>query len=77
MQKITSKTKKVSVRLSQNVMPVHYAITLKPDLESHTFSGHETITISLLAPTKKIALHSKDLLIKNVSVIFGKNNISK
>ena len=76
MQKITSKTKKVSVRLSQNVMPVHYAITLKPDLESHTFSGHETITISLLAPTKKIALHSKDLLIKNVSVIFGKNNIS-
>ena len=76
MPKITSKTKKVSVRLSQNVLPIHYAITLKPDLDAHTFSGHETITISLLKPTKKISLHSKDLSIKAVSVIFAKNNLS-
>ncbi len=66
---------KKSVRLSANVIPIHYAITLKPDLESHVFSGHETVTISILKPTKNITLHSKELAIKSAKVIFGKNNL--
>ena len=70
-----TKTKKVSVRLGSQVVPVHYVITLKPDIEAHTFSGHETVTVSLATPTKKITLHSKDLNIKTANIIFGKNNI--
>ena len=69
------KSKKVSVRLLTDVKPIHYAITLKPDLEAHIFSGHETITISLSKPTKKITLHSKELSINSANIIFGKNNI--
>ena len=69
------KSKHVSVRLVSDVLPSHYAITLKPDLESNTFSGHETITISLIKPLKKITLHSKELSIKTANIIFGKNNV--
>ena len=73
--KKNTKSKNKSVRLVSHITPIHYAITLKPDLESHIFSGHETITISLDKPTKNITLHSKDLSIKTANVIFGKNNI--
>ena len=75
MEKNIQKEKKLSVRLPSNAVPIHYAITLKPDMESRTFYGHETISISLKKQTKKITLHSKELAIKSASVIFGKNNI--
>jgi puromycin-sensitive aminopeptidase len=74
MKKKIQKNKKEGVRLVSTVLPIHYAITLKPDLESHTFSGHETVSVSVLKPTKKIVLHSKELSIKSVHIIFGKNN---
>jgi aminopeptidase N len=48
-------------RLSKDVIPVEYTITLKPDLEAHVFEGEETITLSVIKPTKTITLHSKDL----------------
>ncbi len=67
--------KKQSVRLIKDVLPVHYALTLKPDLEACTFSGQETITISISKPLSKISIHSKDLSIKSANIIFGKNNI--
>ena len=67
--------KKTFSRLPAHVVPIHYAITLKPDLESHVFSGHETITVSLSKPSKTITLHSRDLVIKSVAAIVGKNKI--
>lgn len=53
--------KSIFKRLSKDVIPVDYTITLKPDLEAHVFEGEETITIRVLKPTKTITLHSKDL----------------
>ncbi len=52
---------KQSVRLSKNVIPKSYHIELKPDLENFTFSGIETIKLSVLKPTKIITLHSKEI----------------
>lgn len=48
-------------RLSKNILPVTYTITLKPDLEAHVFEGEEVVTLSITKPTKTITLHSKDL----------------
>ena len=75
MKKGNSKNKKVSVRLVPHVTPIHYALTIKPDLEAHTFSGHETITISIQKPSIKLSLHSKELSIKTANIIFGKNSV--
>ena len=75
LKKNNQKNKKVSLRLPTDVTPIHYAITIKPDLESRTFAGHETITIALDKPTKKITLHSTELAIKTAHIIFGKQNI--
>jgi hypothetical protein len=43
--------KKKSIRLSKDVVPVHYTIKLCPDLEAHLFSGTETISIILKKDT--------------------------
>lgn len=67
-----SKKKQIqSVRLSRHVLPESYRITLKPDLESFTFSGEEIINISVLKPAKSIVLHAKELDIVTAEVILS------
>ncbi len=65
---------KKSVRLSKDVLPVRYAITLKPDLEAFTFSGEEQIRIILKKPVKKITLHSAELEILSAELATGKKS---
>ena len=70
--------KKKSVRLSKNVIPLKYEIELKPDLENFTFSGKETISVSILPArrslgadgqkTRTITLHSKEIEIDTVNI---------
>ncbi len=67
-----SKSKPKSIRLSKDVIPVHYTITLAPDLEAHVFSGTETIDIQVKKNTKNITIHSKDLELFDVSIKQGK-----
>ncbi len=64
-----------NVRLSPDIKPLHYALTLKPDLESSLFEGEEIIHLFLAKPTKTITLHSKDLDIESVQVIVDKEGI--
>ena len=64
--------KKKSIRLSKDVVPVHYTIKLCPDLEAHLFSGTETISIILKKDTKDITLHAKDIELFDVSITQGK-----
>lgn len=63
---------KNKVRLSKDIIPLNYELTLQPDLENFSFEGFETITISISKPTKVITLHSKDLEIDTVSVEINK-----
>jgi puromycin-sensitive aminopeptidase len=60
--------KKKSIRLSKDIYPTHYELTLKPDLEAFIFSGKEIINIVILKETKKIVLHSKDIDIETVKI---------
>lgn len=71
VKKIT-KSKKKSVRLSSDVVPIHYTITLIPDLEAHVFSGTEHIDITLKKASNKIIIHAKELELFDISIKQGK-----
>ena len=48
-------------RLPPTVRPVHYDITLTPDLNSFTFHGEETIGLELSAPASSITINVTDM----------------
>jgi aminopeptidase N len=48
-------------RLPEGVTPQHYSLTLTPDLGKATFSGEETIDITLLKPASSITLNAAEL----------------
>jgi aminopeptidase N len=54
-------------RLPTNVVPINYAITLKPNLKSFTFSGTETISVKVNEETKQILLNANELQISSAS----------
>lgn len=70
---MTKNIKKKSVRLSKNIFPISYDLRIKPDLESFTFSGNETIKLKINKDTKSITLHSKDIDIKTAKIANNKN----
>uniref|UniRef100_A0A9J8C0U7 Aminopeptidase n=2 Tax=Cyprinus carpio TaxID=7962 RepID=A0A9J8C0U7_CYPCA len=49
------------LRLPCSVHPVHYNITLHPDLTIMTFQGSVSILVQVLNETKNIVLHSSDM----------------
>ena len=50
-------------RLPPEVVPVHYDIRVDPDAEHLVFSGSETVTVSVLRPTRTIVMNATDLAI--------------
>lgn len=64
-----------NVRLAKSVFPKTYHIELKPDLENFTFSGVETIKLSVSKPTKVLTLHSKEIEISTADIMIGKDKI--
>ncbi|MDP2788859.1 MAG: M1 family metallopeptidase, partial [bacterium] len=64
-----------NVRLSKNVVPIEYDLQLHPDLENFTFEGIETITLSLLKPTKSLTLHSKEIEIITAEILVARKKV--
>jgi aminopeptidase N/puromycin-sensitive aminopeptidase len=58
-------------RLPQTVRPTHYALALTPDLKAATFTGVETIDVTLAEPTDRITLNAIELELKSVIVTAG------
>jgi aminopeptidase N/puromycin-sensitive aminopeptidase len=48
-------------RLPGGVHPEHYSLTLTPDLKAATFTGTETIDLTLDAPSKTITLNAAEI----------------
>jgi aminopeptidase N len=56
-------------RLSSNVLPEHYALHLTPDLKSATFTGDETIDVTLAQPSNTITLNAIELKLTSVKAV--------
>src|SRR6476646_8628267 len=55
-------------RLPTTVRPQHYALTLTPDLNAATFTGSETIDVTLAEPANSITLNAHDLNFHSVAI---------
>ena len=55
-------------KLPKNVVPVHYAIDVKPDMASLTLSGVETVDIEVREPTARIVLNAVNTTFDAVTI---------
>lgn len=72
---MATKSKKISSRLTKDVLPKHYQLSVHPDLDSFTFAATEIITIELSKATKSLTLHSKDIEILSAFWERGKQEL--
>ena len=57
--------KKNPYRLSRDVEPIAYHLTLNPNLANFTFAGEETVEVEVKRPTRQITLHALDLKVES------------
>ena len=55
-------------RLPQTVIPTHYTLSLSPDLQAATFSGVESIDVTLTEPTDHITLNAIEITFQSVTI---------
>lgn len=59
----------VSKNLLSHVVPNHYELTIKPDIDNFTFSGNETIEIKILQKTNQIVFNCLDIEIQSAKLV--------
>ncbi|XP_056457704.1 leucyl-cystinyl aminopeptidase isoform X1 [Gadus chalcogrammus] len=59
------------LRLPASVRPVHYDLTVNPDLDAMTFTGRAVISMAVLHATKRIVLHAADLTVTKATFQLG------
>lgn len=55
-------------RLPTDVTPQHYSLTLEPDLKAATFTGKETIDVTLAQPSTSITLNAAQITFQSVTI---------
>jgi aminopeptidase N/puromycin-sensitive aminopeptidase len=58
-------------RLPKTVLPEHYTLALTPDLKAATFTGDETIDVTLTEASKTITLNALEIAFKTVTATAG------
>ncbi len=58
-------------RLPTTVVPTHYSLVLTPDLKAATFSGVESIDVTLLHPAQSITLNAIEIAFQSVAIESG------
>jgi aminopeptidase N len=67
----------VAQRLPTNVRPDHYTLRLTPDIDKATFSGEETIDVTLARPAESITLNAVEVQFQSVTANTGTANAAK
>ena len=57
-----------AARLPTDVVPLSYDITVDPDAQQLTFSGHETIAVAVKKATRTIVLNAADMTISRATI---------
>ncbi len=55
-----------AIVLPANAKPVKYRMTLRPDLQTFTFEGEQTVDIEIVTPTARIEMNAAELEIRDV-----------
>lgn len=63
--------------LPKSAKPIHYTLTLTPDLESFTFKGHVIIKLEICENTSKIVLNSNEIEISSALIKFHESSDKK
>jgi aminopeptidase N len=58
-------------RLPTNVKPSHYALAFTPDLKAATFTGDETIDVTLAQASNSITMNAIEIKINEVAITVG------
>jgi aminopeptidase N len=63
-------------KLPKDVVPRHYSLYLRPDLDKLVTTGKEEIEIEVLKPTKQIVLNALDIEVSGASLTIDKKQMS-
>src|SRR2546430_9933836 len=55
-------------KLPKTVVPIHYAIDLRPDLEKLTLAGSEVVDIEVAAPTDRLVLNAVNMTVTSAAI---------
>ncbi len=58
-------------RLPRTVLPLHYELTIAPDLQAFTFDGVETVTVEIHESVREIVCNAAELSITSASLRSG------
>ena len=58
-------------RLPSTVVPDHYTLTLTPDLKSATFTGVESIDVTVKEPVSTVTINSAEIAFQSVAIAEG------
>jgi puromycin-sensitive aminopeptidase len=58
-------------RLPRHVIPSRYDLRIEPDLQSHSFKGHEVVTLTVREPTTDIVLNTAELEVSSALLSGG------
>lgn len=62
-------------RLPRSVVPSQYEIRIEPDLQAGSFTGAETIEVTVQEPVSEIVLNAADLALREVTIQDGRGTI--
>ena len=74
-QVVSKMSGKTFERLPPNVVPKHYAVQLKPDLNAFTFAGEQTVNVSVVEATKTIVMNSADITISSAEFVTSAGSV--
>ncbi len=55
-------------RLPRHITPTHYDLRIEPDLHTHSFAGHEVVTLTVTEPTTEILLNATELEVSTATL---------